>query len=61
MVKGKIAASVLLDEDRHEEMIVEAKRRGMSLSAFLRNCAYEKLDTVKKEAEAAARVRELRS
>ena len=41
-MKGKITITVLVDKDRHAELTAAAKKRGMSLAAFMRDAAFEK-------------------
>lgn len=42
-MKEKITITVLVDKERHTELTAAAKKRGMSLAAFMRDAAFEKV------------------
>lgn len=43
-MKGKITITVPVDKKRHDELAAAAKKRGMSLAAFMRDAAFEKIE-----------------
>ncbi len=47
--REKVCYSLQFPRGRYEELMAVAKKKGMPLSIFLRNLAYEKADELKRQ------------